>query len=123
MKFEERATVLCAQALTANDETEVRKILAELRLVLHQHIEQLRGGLLVVYTESMIRLKSSEQTQRGHEARIGIMEPENESLAGDRDARKDVPRSWQQLVHEIACEQDHDKALQLSQTLGRLLQP
>jgi hypothetical protein len=117
MRFEERVTVLCAQALAANDEIEVREILTELRLALHQHIEQLRGGLLVAYTESMIFLKPSELIQRRYEARIGIMEPEGS--AKSQDAGKDVSRTWQQVVHEIACERNHDRALQLSQELSR----
>jgi hypothetical protein len=89
MRFEERVTVLCAQALAANDEIEVRKIFTELRHVLHQHIEQLRGGLLVAYTESTILDKPCELTQRRHDARIGIMEPEGS--AKSQDAEKNVP--------------------------------
>jgi hypothetical protein len=120
MRFEERVTGLCAQALAASDETEVRKILTELRFMLHQHIEQLRGSLLVAYTESKIRLKSSEPIQRRSGTRVEIMGPEGS--AKSQSIGNHVPRTWQQVVHEIAREKDHDRVLHLSQELSRFLQ-
>ena len=114
MKLEERVTVLCAQALAADDDSEVRKILAELRLVLHQHIEQLREGLIAAYSNSMVRTPSASDVwwRRTHLSASPAI-----PLDSDKPAR-----TWRQVVHEIASEQDHAKALQLSQELSRLLQ-
>lgn len=41
------------RALTAYDEAEIRDTLADLRFVLHQHIQQLRKDLGVVYLKSV----------------------------------------------------------------------
>jgi hypothetical protein len=113
MKFEERVAVLCAQALAADDEVQVRKILRELRLVLHQHIEDLRSGLLIAYT-TMIRPNSADDV------------PQQPGIAPTADNATPqpagVPRTWQQVVHEMACERDHGRMLQLSLELNRLLQ-
>jgi hypothetical protein len=58
MRFEERVKALCGEALTASEESEVCRILAELRSVLHQHVEQLRKGLFVAYSKPIIRRRS-----------------------------------------------------------------
>jgi len=116
MRFEERVTVLCAQALATDDEADIRKLLAELRLVLHQHIEGLRSGLLVAYAKSMMRTKSVEET-RGQPAPAG-----SGGVATAQHAGRKPPRTWQQVVREIACERDHERALQLSRKLNLLLQ-
>jgi hypothetical protein len=58
MRFEEQVMGLCNQALEADDEREVRRVLMELRFVLHQRIETLRDGLAVAYTASTILSKS-----------------------------------------------------------------
>lgn len=106
MKLEERITILCAQALAADDEAEVQPILAELRLVLH-HIEQLRSGLLTAFTGSMFRAKSLSDEKQQPEC---------------PDARLMPSMTWRQVVHEIAAEEDHERAVQLSKELNRLLQ-
>jgi len=116
MRFEERVTVLCAQALATDDDVEVRKILSELRLVLHQRIEQLRNGLLVAYTTSMIRSESFQNARQ----QPRIMPPIGAPMSPD--AGEATPRTWQQVVHEISCEKDLGRAVQLSQELSRLLQ-
>ena len=113
MKFEERVTVLCAQALAADDDAQVRKILAELRLVLRQRIEQLRSGLLAAYTSSLIRPESV-----GHEP--GIAPPIGAPMSPEAADAKN--KTWQRIVHAIACETEHGRALQLSQELSGFLQ-
>lgn len=114
MKIEDRVTVLCAQALAADDEAEVRRILSQLRFELHLHIEQLRSGLLSAYPASRVRSTALENALRpqGLKPQIAGMNLE------DASAR----RTWQQVVHEIGGEQDPGRALQLSQELSRLLQ-
>jgi hypothetical protein len=52
MRFEERVRILCARALTACDEAEVRDALTDLRALLHQHIQQIREELRVVYLKT-----------------------------------------------------------------------
>jgi hypothetical protein len=107
MRFERRVTALCAQALAADNDNDVRAILAELRMLLHQHIEQLRNGLLA-YPD--IATKPAEARQPETVAPTHLIPP--------------TPRlrTWQQVVHELTCEKDQDKALQLSQELAYLLQ-
>lgn len=115
MRFEELVTILCAQALAADNDSEVRKILAELRVVLHQHVDQLRKELLVAYRRSLIRSESQNAAQQP-----GTVQPEGPPRS--QDAEVATPRTWQQVVHEIAREKDHGRALQLSQELSRVLQ-
>jgi hypothetical protein len=116
MRFEEQVTVLCADALAADDDAQVGKILTELRLVLHQHIEKLRRGLRVAYTSTMIHANSVEDTPQGRgNAKIGGA-PESLPTA------ERTLRPWQQVVHEIADETDFRKALRLSLELTRFLQ-
>jgi len=112
MRFEERITILCAQALAAHDDVEVRQILTELRLSLHQHIEQLRSGLLVAY--------SSLRRPNPHAPNLGVTPPE--PAADTREAKHMPPRTWRQVVREIAHETDHGKATLLCQELNQLLQ-
>jgi hypothetical protein len=64
MRFEDRVMVLCGEALAADDAAEVRAILTELRLILHQRIEQLRGKLRVAYSTSMIVPQSFEYARQ-----------------------------------------------------------
>ena len=112
MRFEKRVMVLCAEALVADDDGDVRKLLAELRLVLHQHIEQLRTGLLASYSASItspVPAKDSGQPT--------IVQPAPQS-----DGVEDTFRTWQQVVHEIASEKDHRRARHLSGELSRMLQ-
>lgn len=115
MRFEERVTVLCAQALAADDDAQVRKLLAELRLVLHQHIEQLRSSLLVAYATKPMRSAADDLPQR-----LGITG--GGRLTKAQPADLESPKTWQQVVREIAGETNHGKALQLSMELTRLLQ-
>jgi hypothetical protein len=115
MRFEERVTVLCSEALAADDDVQAGKILTELRLVLHQHIEKLRSGLRVAYTTTMIRA-NSVGGKPPHDAESG-----NTAEVLPRDAKP--LRPWQQVVHEIAAETDFRKVLRLSLELTRLLQP
>ena len=115
MRFEDRVTVLCSQALTAMDEMEVRRILADLRFMLHQHIEHLRSGLLVAYTRSVIRSKSAQGLlQSGPNG--------TETIKNSRNATEHSSRTWQQVVHELAREKSHERALQLTRELSFLLQ-
>lgn len=93
MKFEDQITTLCAQALAAHEEREVRQILGELRHVVHQRIEHLRSYLQASYRAA---------------ARVQI-------LPAPR-------RTWQQVVHEITHEQDPKKVLLLTRELDTLLQ-
>jgi hypothetical protein len=116
MRFEERVTVLCAQALGTDDDVEVGKILAELRLVLHQRIEQLRNGLLVAYAGPMIRPESLQSARQQPRIMPPIVAPMSPGAA------EATPRTWQQVVHEISCEKDLGRAVQLSQELSGLLQ-
>jgi hypothetical protein len=89
--------VLCARALAAVDESEVQQTLSELRRVLHEHIEELRGGLRAAYTAPKI---SQQAAWNGSQTTAAI---------------------WRQIVHQIANENDHQRALQLSIELSRLL--
>jgi hypothetical protein len=97
MRFEEQVTVLCGRALAAVDDSEAQEALAELRRILHQHILQLRSGLIAAYTTPKI----SQTALNGHETTTVAL--------------------WRQMVHEIANENDHQKALHLSVKLRRLL--
>jgi hypothetical protein len=115
MRFEEQVAILSAQALAAHDEAEVQRLLAELRLVLHQRIEELRAGLLSAYSASMARSKVI-----GIGAHLRRVEPG--TMAGKPDHACGAPRTWQQVVEEISREDDHRRALQLTQELNRLLQ-
>lgn len=114
MRFEEQVTVLCAEALVASDDADARKILAELRLVLHQHIEQLRSGLLVAY-KSMIRPEAFQHARQ----KPGLVSPISTPVSHEGET---IRGTWQRLVHEIASEEDYGRALQLSQELSSLLQ-
>ena len=116
MSFEQRVMVLCAQALAANDEADTGKILTELRLVLHQQIERLRSDLLVAYGTSMIRPVVVEDARR----QIGPVASDAATTA--QPVERVSPRTWRQVVHEIAGETNHEKALQLSRELTLLLQ-
>jgi hypothetical protein len=114
MRFEERVAVLCAQALAAKDDVEVRNLLAELRLALHQHVEELRTGFLAAYTKARSRaLQSAPLPELVHDdaAPTTSKLPEEPGL-----------RTWRLVVHEIASEKDLSKALQLCQELTSLLQ-
>lgn len=114
MKFEERVTVLCAQALASEDDAEVRTILSELRLILHQHIEQLRSGV-VARAKSIIGRECYEDTN----LQPACMQLEE---AGPSQGAHQLPLGrWEQIVHQIAHETDHKRALQLSQELSRIL--
>jgi uncharacterized membrane protein YccC len=93
MKFEDQITTLCAQALAAHEEKEVRQILAELRHVVHQRIEHLRS-----YLQASYRAAARVQT-----------------LPAPR-------RTWQNVVHEITHEPDPKRVLQLTRELNTLLQ-
>jgi hypothetical protein len=114
MRFEDQVAVLCAKALATDDDIEVRHILTELRTVLHQHIEELRSGL-VTYTASVIRRKSVETIGSA------CLDESHESTI-DPDQPGKAPRTWRQVVQLIASERDQRKALQLSVELSRLLQ-
>jgi hypothetical protein len=114
MRFESRITTLCAQAVAADDEKEVCRILTELRSVLHRHIEQLRNGLLFAYTKAIVSTSSDDFSQSDN------VNPEPVAVNDDSD--KPDPRTWQQVVHELACEENHATALQLSEELGGILQ-
>lgn len=117
MCFEEKVTVLCAQALAAHDETEVRRLLAELRLVLHGRIEELRVGLLSAYSASVRRSKvvgvGPHLRERSDEA--------PGSIARTLDEARTSSRSWQQVVQEIVGEHDQRRALLLTEELNGLL--
>lgn len=120
MRFEEQVTILCDEALAADNTKEVRRILAELRLVLHQHIKDLRSGLLAAYMTSVIRPDVRLEFLE-HAARLSKpLSAEHPSSNPDRQAA--TTRTWQQVVHEIACEKDHARTQQLGLELRRLLQ-
>jgi hypothetical protein len=89
--------VLCSQALAAVDESEVQQVLTELRRVLHEHIEQLRSGLIAAYVAPKV---NRQAVRNSGEATFAM---------------------WREIVHEIANENDHHRALQLSIKLSRLL--
>lgn len=93
MKFEDQVTNLCAEALAAHDEKEVRQLLAELRQVVHQRIEHLRS-----YLQASYRAAARVQT---------LPAPQ---------------RTWQSVVHEITHERDPKRVLQLTHELNALLQ-
>jgi len=90
MRFEEQVKVLCAQALAAQDEAEVRRLLAELRLVLHQRIEELRAGLLSAYSASVRRSIVFEVGPH-------LRDEEPGSIAG-----KDATDTWRGAIVELA---------------------
>ena len=96
---------LCGRALAAVDEHEIRQALTELRSVLHEHIEQLRSGLITAYVGGNVR------AVRELGARENVRQ----------HATAAPSRTWQQIVHQIASEGDHDRAVQLSMDLTRLL--
>ena len=50
--FEHRVIELCSRTVNANNDEEVRKLSAELRQILHDHIEQLRRRL--VFTSKLL---------------------------------------------------------------------
>jgi hypothetical protein len=95
MRFEEQVRLLCAQAIAARDEVDVRTTLAELRLVLHQRIELLRSGLQASFPGPLAR---DETFERGSHL-----------------------RSWQRVVHEFTIEQDPQRAFRLSEELNKIL--
>lgn len=115
MRFEERITILCGQALAADDDEQVQKILGELRLVLHYRIERLRSGLLAAYASSLIPQHASKDISSA----VAVKQDCAEALPGKDTLNY---RTWQQVVHEMACENDHRRALRLSHELSRLLQ-
>jgi hypothetical protein len=110
MRFEGKATILCAQALAADNDKDAHRILAELRFVLHQHIEQLRSGLMIAYWNRILPAAGDDANEPETFDAIEMPSPMGPS------------RTWQQLVHELACEKDHARALQLSHELAYLLQ-
>ncbi len=111
MRFEERVALLCAQALAASDDAEIRTVMEELRLVLHQRVEELRSGLLATYivTQSS-RLKTGQLFAKNA--------PAEDTAANELH----VSHTWRRLVQEISHETDRAKALQLCQQLAGLLQ-
>lgn len=113
MKFEEQITILCARALAENDDLQVQRVLAELRLLLHEHIEQLRSELAVAYTKSLVKPFSTEGTRNLSD----LIPGQSEAALAQNESKR-----WQQVVHEIACATDRGSALELSQELSRLLQ-
>lgn len=132
MKFEERVTVLCSQAVAADNETEALEILTELRSVLHHHIERLRSGLTVAYPKSGPIKSAKTQTAGAEFETLGFEPPivRSAELNPTRDAntRKDnseagKPSSTrQQRVHEIGDEQHKGRATHLNAELTSLLQ-
>jgi len=115
MKFEKRITALCAQAVATTDDAKVREILTELRLAVHQHIEDLRGGLLAAYGASIAHPSSLEETPTQPAL------PPSEPTAKPEPASLNTPRTWQQVVREIAHETERRKLGQLSRELSRLI--
>jgi hypothetical protein len=115
MRFEEQVTLLCAKALAAHDEDEARKLLTELRIMLHQQIEQLRSVLLGAYSASLIRNDLPDATPKP-----GITQPPGAAIIPQVEEMP--PRAWQHIIHEIAGEPDDRKALWLSKELNRILQ-
>ena len=114
MRFEEQVTGLCTEALAAEDDAKAREVLGELRSVLHQHIENLRSGLLATYAPSRIPPGSIEHATQPRIA-------EARSVARGPRSHVKSPK-WQQVVHAIAGETDAGTALQLSLKLTGLLQ-
>lgn len=111
MKFEERVALLCARALAASDDAEIHTVMEELRLVLHQRVEELRTGLLATYIVTQSSWLKTDQPFA------------KEALAEDDAANERyVSRTWRQLVQEISRETDRARALQLCQELAGLLQ-
>ena len=98
MRFEEEVMFLCAQAIAVQDEAAVRKILEELRLVLHRRIEHLRSNLPASFPAAT--------------AGTPLMVLEGGSPR----------RTWQDVVHDITIERDPQRAVQLSRELGTLLE-
>jgi hypothetical protein len=112
MRFEDQVRTLCAQALGTRDETQVHEILSELRSILHQRIEQLRGTLQTSYAASLQRSRIVEiRSRRG--------DPENQ--LEDAEPSSALPKKWQTIVHEIRLEKDPQRALVLSRELNRLM--
>jgi hypothetical protein len=86
MRFEEQVMALCGEALAADDAAEVRAILAELRLILHQRIEHLRGRLHVAYPTLMVTPESFEYTRESFEYTRQFEAIELVSLGKGQDA-------------------------------------
>jgi hypothetical protein len=57
--FENRVMDLCCRAVKAEDDAEVQRLVAELRQVLHERIQQLRSKLVVMSE------RSSEEVREG----------------------------------------------------------
>lgn len=114
MRFEDQVRVLCAQALGTRDEAEVHEILTELRFVLHQRIERLRGTLQSGYAASLRRSRIVEIRSRSGE-------PANKSEETETSTNWPT-KKWQTIVHEIKLERDPKRALLLSRELSRLMQ-
>jgi hypothetical protein len=114
MRFEDQVRVLCARALGTRDEVQVHAILAELRFVLHQRIEQLRGTLQSGYAASLRRSRIVEIRSRSSEPAV---------KSKDTETSSNWPKKkWQTIVHEIKLERDPKRALVLSRELSRLMQ-
>jgi hypothetical protein len=112
MTFENQVRVLCSEALEARDETQVHEILTELRQVLHQRIERLRGTLQSGYAASLRRSRIIEIRSRSSE--VG-----RSKEAGKSNFSK---KQVSPIVHEIRLERDPKRALELNKELNRLMQ-
>ena len=68
-KFEDQVKHLCAQALAAHDEAEVRMLLGRVRSLFHEQIEQLRRSLPSAYSaDGSDRMKSPSKAFSREEA-------------------------------------------------------
>jgi hypothetical protein len=106
--------MLCAQALGTRDETKVHEILAELRSVLHQRIEQIRGTLQTGDAASLRRSRIIEIRSRNSEPA---------SKSKNTETSPNWPKKkWQTIIHEIKLEKDPKRALLLSRELSRMMQ-
>jgi hypothetical protein len=112
MRFEDQVRTLCARALGTRDEAQVHEILSELRSILHQRIEELRGTLQTGYAASLRRSRIVEIRSRSGDPEIQLENTEAPSA---------VPKKWQTIVHEIKLEKDPQRALLLSQELNWLM--
>jgi hypothetical protein len=60
--FENRVIQLCSRAVSAEDDEEVRRLAEELRLILHERIEQLRSRLVLTSIASVLPSDPPERT-------------------------------------------------------------
>lgn len=94
-KFENQVKLLCAQALAAQDEGEVQEILAQLRSLVHQRLEELRRDLSSACSLVLAGVGEPEQSKE-YEDKVGF---DRESMIEEhqpskRSASETIPEGY-----------------------------